>query len=226
MARSKSYKAIKEKTPTEAVGLSEAVVFVKEHPAAKFDETVEIHMHLGIDPSKSDQTVRGSVVLPHGTPKQKKVVVFTDDKSKQEAAKAAGAVLVGGQELIDKIAAEGVLDADITVASPDMMAKVAKVAKILGPKGLMPNPKTGTVTPDVEAAVKELSAGKMAFKMDQLGNIHEGVAKVSWDANKIEENIEALIEAVRAARPATQKGQFLPHVVVNTTMGPSIRLTV
>lgn len=225
MGRSRAYQAVKEKAPQEVVSVTEAVEFIKANPAAKFDETVELHVRLGIDPTKSDQMVRGSVVLPHGTPKQKKVVVFTDDKDKQSAAKAAGASEVGGQELIDRIAADGGLDADVTVASPDMMPKVAKIAKILGPKGLMPNPKTGTVTPDVEAAVKDLAAGKVAFKMDQLGNVHEGVAKVSWDTEKTAENIHALLEAITAARPAAQKGEYIAQVFVASTMGPSVRIS-
>ncbi|MEX0650351.1 MAG: 50S ribosomal protein L1 [Candidatus Andersenbacteria bacterium] len=226
MARSKGYKTVKEKAPTSVVSASEAISFIKGNPRAKFDETVELHIRLGVDPSKSDQAVRGSVVLPHGTPKQKTIVVFTEDSAKQKAAEAAGAAQVGGQALIDQIASEGGLDADVTIASPDMMPKVAKIAKILGPKGLMPNPKTGTVTPNVEEAVKELVAGKLAFKMDQLGNIHESVAKLSWEAEKIQENLEALVDAIRAARPASQKGEFLSHAVLATTMGPAVRLSL
>lgn len=216
---------MKEKAPQDAVSLGEAIEFIKANPTAKFDETVELHVRLGVDASKSDQMVRGSVVLPHGTPKKKKVVVFTEDSAKQKAAKEAGAHEVGGQELIDRIAADGGIDADVTIASPDMMPKVAKVAKILGPKGLMPNPKTGTVTPDVESAVKDLAAGKVSFKMDQLGNIHEGIAKLSWETEKVTENIEALLEAVRSVRPATQKGEYLAQVFVASTMGPSVRIS-
>ena len=223
--RGKTYRAVKEKAPVEVVDISTGVTFVKEHARAKFDETVELHIRLGIDASKSDQMVRGSVVLPSGAPKQLRIAVITDDSAKQKAAKEAGATLVGGEELIADIIAKGDLDADVTIAAPNMMPKIAKAAKILGPKGLMPNPKTGTVTPDVEAAVKELAAGKLSFKMDSLGNIHEAVGKVSWDVQKIVDNIEAVIDAVRGAKPSGQKGEFLKSVVVSTTMGPGVRVT-
>lgn len=221
----KTYRAVKEKAPTQAVDITTAAAFIKEHARAKFDETVELHVHLGIDASKSDQMVRGSVVFPHGTPKKKRIVVFTDDAALQEAAKQAGAEVAGGEDLIAEIEESGSLDADITIAAPNMMPKVARVAKILGPKGLMPNPKTGTVTPDVAKAVQELSAGKVAFKMDQLGNIHEAVAKASWDTEKIVENTTALIDAIRAVRPAVQKGAFLQSVTLVSTMGPGIKVS-
>lgn len=223
--RGKTYKAVKEKAPQQAVSIEEAITFLKENKRAKFDETIEVHIRLNVDSEKSDQMVRGSVVLPGGTPKQKKVAVFTEDPTKQEQAKQAGAHVVGGQDLIATIEGKGVLDADVTVATPDMMPKIAKVAKILGPKGLMPNPKSGTVTPDPAAAVKELIAGKVSFKMDPTGNIHEGVAKVSWDAAKVAQNIEAFIEAVEAAKPKTVKGKVIKKVTVTSTMSPGIVLT-
>ncbi len=192
--------------------IEEAVKKLKELPKKKFDETVEIHIHLGIDPQKSDQTVRGSVVLPAGAPKQKKVVVIKNDAA--------------SEKLLADIEKSGTLDADVVIATPDMMPKIAKVARILGPKGLMPNPKTGTVTPNPEEVLKELAGGKLSFKMDQLGNIHEAVAKVSWEAEKIADNIRALVEAVKNARPASAKGEFLKNIVIKSTMSPAVRVTL
>lgn len=190
--------------------IQSAVKQLKEQPKRKFDETVEVHIHLGIDLKKSDQTVRGSVVLPAGAPKQKKVVVIKNDAA--------------SEKLLQEIEKSGTLDADVVIATPDMMPKIAKVARILGPKGLMPNPKTGTVTPNPEEALKELAGGKVSFKMDQLGNIHEGVAKVSWEAEKIAENVRALVEAVKNVRPAGTKGEFLKKIVMKSTMGPAIQI--
>jgi len=208
----KTYKAAKEKFPAEATDLEAAVKALKENARQKFDETVEVHMHLGIDPQKSDQMVRGSVTLPAGTPKQKKVVIIKNDAA--------------SEKLIAEIEKSGSLEADIVIATPDMMPKIAKVARILGPKGLMPNPKTGTVTPNPEEVVKELAGGKVSFKMDQLGNIHEAVGKLSWDAEKIVRNVQALVEAVRAARPAGARGELVKKVVVKSTMSPAIRVTL
>lgn len=222
---SKTYRSVKEKAPAEAVDIATAVAFLKEHTRAKFDETVEIHIKLGVDPSKSDQMVRGSANLPHGAPKQKDIAVFASSADKQAAAKQAGAKIVGGEELIADIQAKGDLAADISIATPDMMAKVAKIGKILGPKGLMPNPKTGTVTEDPAAAVKELAGGKLSFKMDQLGNIHEAVAKLSWEAEKIADNVRALIDAVQSARPQAHKGKLIGTITIKSTMSPGIRMS-
>lgn len=217
---------MKEKIAPEAMAVEEAVEFLKTNAKAKFDQTVEVHVHLGVDPEKSDQMVRGSVQFPSGSAKQTKVAVFTSDTAKQAAAKAAGATLVGGDELIAKIAAEGALDADVAVASPEMMVKIAKVARILGPKGLMPNPKTGTVSADPEKVVRQLAGGKVSFKMDQLGNIHQGVAKLSWDKEKIVANVQAFIAAVKALRPDTQKGVFVRGVYLKATMSPAVKLAL
>lgn len=206
--------------------LDKAVVFLKENGKRKFDETVELHVHLGVDPQRSDQMVRSTVTYTAGNPKPKKVVVFTDDATKQTAAKEAGAALVGGSDLIATITKTGVLEADMTVATPDMMPKLAKVARILGPQGLMPNPKTGTVTPHPAQAVKDLMAGKAPFKMDALGNIHEAVGKLSWPADKIADNTRALLEAIRAAKPSSVKGQFIKTVTLKSTMSPGIKLSV
>lgn len=224
--RSKSYKQVKEKIGEDAMQLPAGIQFLKDNARAKFDETVELHIVLGVDASKSEQSVRGSVVLPAGTPKQKRVAVLTSDVDKQAEAKKAGASLVGGEEMIANIEKNGISDIDIVIATPEMMAKIAKVAKVLGPKGLMPNPKTGTVTPDVAKAVAELAAGKVSFKMDNQGNMHAAIAKVSWDAAKTEENARAFVEAVRAMRPATQRGEFIRKIVLKTSMSPAVRVTL
>lgn len=192
--------------------IATAVKQLKEQAKRKFDETVEVHIHLGIDSQKSEQMVRGQVSLPSGTPKPKKVVVIKNDTA--------------SEKLLADIEKNGRLDADVVIATPDMMPKIAKVARILGPKGLMPNPKTGTVTPNPEEAIKDLAGGKISFKMDQLGNIHEAVGKVSWDAEKIAANVQALIEAVRNLRPVGAKGEFLKKIVVKSAMGPAIQVTL
>jgi large subunit ribosomal protein L1 len=181
-------------------------------------------MNLGVDASKSDQMVRGSVVLPAGTPTQKRVAVFTSDKAKQEEAKAAGAVLVGGEELITTIEKNGISDIDITIATPDMMAKIAKIAKVLGPKGLMPNPKTGTVGVDVPAMIKEIAGGKINFKNDDTGNIHLIIGKTNFSDAQIIENFKTALEAITKSKPSTVKGQFLVATYINATMGPSVRV--
>ncbi|MDA1169438.1 MAG: 50S ribosomal protein L1 [bacterium] len=224
--RSKSYKQVKEKISEEQMELRAAAQFLKDNARAKFDETVELHIVLGVDASKSEQSVRGNVVLPNGTPKQKRVAVFAGDVKKQEEAKAAGAIRVGGDDLIADIEKNGISDIDITIATPDMMAKIAKIAKVLGPKGLMPNPRTGTVTPDVGKAVAELAAGKVSFKMDNQGNVHAAIAKVSWSAEKTEENARAFVEAVRQVRPGTQRGEFIRKIVLKTSMSPAVRVTL
>lgn len=192
--------------------IAAAIQKLKELPKRKFDETVEVHINLGIDPGQGSQAVRGSVQLPAGAPKQKKIVVI-----KQDAA---------SEKILKDIEGTGSIDADIVIATPDMMPRLAKVARILGPKGLMPNPKIGTVTSDPEKVVQELAGGKLSFKMDPLGNIHEAVAKLSWDAEKIVANISALLEAVKLARPETSKGEFLKTIVVKSTMSPGLRITL
>lgn len=220
----KKYQEIKEKITPQTATLEEAISFLKENPGAAFDETIELHVHLGIDPQKSDQMVKASVTLPSGTVQPKKIIVFTEDKAKQRLATEAGAHQAGGAELIDEIASAGSLAADSTVATPEIMSKIAKIAKILGPQGLMPNPKTGTVTADPATIVKELMSGKIFFKMDQLGNIHEAIGKRSWEANKIVLNATALLDALRAARPISAKGQFIRSITLKSTMSPAIRV--
>lgn len=223
--RGKSYKVIKEKVPAGSMDVSAAVDFLQEHGRKKFDETVELHVHLGVDPEKGDQMVRGEVKLPAGSPKEKKIAVFTDNSTKAKEATEAGAAIVGGEELIEQIAKEGNLAADMTVATPEMMPKIAKVARVLGPKGLMPNPKTGTVSPDPAKVVKELAGGKVSFKMDTLGNIHEAIGKLSWQAEKLIANAQALISAIRSSRPAAAKGEFLRSVTIKSTMSPGVKVS-
>lgn len=219
---SKNYTAIKDKIGTGTHTLESAVAILKEHVKGKFDQTVEMHVNLGVDASKSDQMVRGSVTLPHGTPKQPKILVISADTKKLTAAKEAGASQVGGEEVVEEIVKSGGIAVDMVIATPDMMPKIAKAAKVLGPKGLMPNPKTGTVTADPALTVREAAGGKISFKMDATGNIHEAIAKVSWDTDKIVNNAKALLAAIRSARPASQKGEYIKKVVVKSTMSPGI----
>jgi large subunit ribosomal protein L1 len=222
---SKKYREVKTKAPGQAVGLTAAVAFLKEHARTSFDETVEVHVRLGVDATKSDQAVRGAVNLPAGLPKKPRIVVFVSDPKAQEAALKAGALQAGGEELVIDIVKEGALEADITVAAPEMMPRLAKAAKILGPKGLMPSPKAGTVTPAPAEAVEQLISGKTSFKMDQSGNIHAAIAKNSWDQAKIIANAEAFLEAVRNSRPAAAKGEFIRSVTLKTTMSPAVRVS-
>lgn len=223
---SKIYRKIKEQAPVNAVDTSAAVAFLKKHGRQSFDETVELHIHLGVNPKKSDQIVRGSVVLPSGAPKSKRIAVFTNDAKLKATAQEAGASVVGGDDLIKEIQESSNLAADVAVATPDMMPKIARIARVLGPQGLMPNPKTGTVSSNPASIVKELMGGRLSFKMDQLGNIHEAVGKLSWNEDKIIANVEAIIDAVRHARPAAMKGQLLKSVTLASTMSPGVRITV
>ena len=204
------------------MNITEAIAEIKKNAKAKFDESVEAHFRLDIDPKKSDQQVRGVAVLPNGTGKSVKVVVFTTTQKKD--AEAAGAELVGGEELIDKIKSSGKIDADVAIATPEMMPKLATVAKILGPKGLMPNPKNQTVTPKVTEVIEALKKGRADFKNDNSGNIHQAIGKVSFDAAKLEENFKALLEAVRKAKPEGAKGKFIKGIAVCSTMGKAVRI--
>jgi large subunit ribosomal protein L1 len=201
--------------------LNEAVTLAQKIHPAKFDETVEVTMVLGVDPRKADQLVRGTLVLPHGLGKTKRVAVIAGSPDKQREAQEAGADEVGGDDLVEKIKG-GYLDFDALVATPDMMRSVGALGKILGPRGLMPNPKTGTVTPDVANAIKETKAGKVEYRVDKTGVIHVPVGKVSFSADKITANAKALIDAVIKAKPATAKGKYVKKVNVATTMGPGI----
>lgn len=198
----------------------QAVELVKKAATAKFDESVEVAVRLGVDPKKQDQAVRGVVVLPHGTGKTKRVLVFAKGEKAKEA-EAAGADYVGDSDLINKIQ-QGWFDFDVCVATPDMMAEVGKLGRILGGKGLMPNPKAGTVTFDVAKAVQEIKAGKIEYRLDRAGQIHALIGKVSFDAEKLEENLRALIEALNRAKPAAAKGVYLKKIAISSTMGPSV----
>lgn len=198
----------------------EAVELVKKAATAKFDESVEVAVRLGVDPKKQDQAVRGVVVLPHGTGKTKRVLVFAKGEKAKEA-EAAGADYVGDSDLINKIQ-QGWFEFDVCVATPDMMAEVGKLGRILGGKGLMPNPKAGTVTFDVAKAVQEIKAGKIEYRLDRAGQIHAPIGKVSFDAAKLEENLRALIEALNRAKPAAAKGVYLKKISISSTMGPSV----
>lgn len=202
--------------------LDEALGLIRETATAKFDETVEVAMRLGVDPKYPDQQVRGSVVLPHGTGKSVRVLVFAKGEKEKEA-KEAGADFVGGDELVAKIQG-GWLDFDRAVATPDMMGAVGKIGKILGPRGLMPNPKVGTVTFDVAKAVRELKGGKVEFKVDKTGTLHAGIGRVSFGPEKIRENFLAFFDAILKAKPPAAKGTYVRSVALSTTMGPGIRL--
>jgi len=200
----------------------EAIELVKKAATAKFDETVEAAVRLGVDPRKQDQAVRGVVVLPHGTGKTQRVLVFAKgDKLKE--AEAAGADYVGDADLINKIQ-QGWFEFDVCVATPDMMGEVGKLGRILGGKGLMPNPKAGTVTNDVAKAIQEIKAGKIEYRLDKAGQIHAPIGKVSFDAEKLNENLKALIDALNRAKPASAKGIYLKNIAVSSTMGPGARV--
>ncbi len=201
----------------------EAFELVKKVAPAKFDETVEVAVRLGVDPRHADQQVRGAVVLPHGTGKTRTVLVFAKgDKAKE--AEQAGADFVGAEDMVAKIQQEGWLGFDVAIATPDMMGNVGKLGRILGPRGLMPNPKTGTVTFDITRAVQEVKAGKIEYRVDKAGNIHAPIGKVSFAPEKLVENLRTLIDALVRARPAAAKGQYLKAISVSSTMGPGVRI--
>ena len=199
----------------------EALETIEKMPKAKFDETVELHVKLGVDSKQADQQVRGTVVLPHGTGKTQRVLVFAKgDKAKE--AEAAGADFVGAEELVPKIEKENWFEYDVIVATPDMMGVIGRLGKVLGPKGLMPNPKSGTVTMDVTKAIKEIKSGKVEYRLDKTNIIHLGFGKVSFGAEKLLENYETIIEAIIKAKPAAAKGQYIKSVAISTTMGPGL----
>jgi len=223
MKKGKKYTAALEKVDAQKLyTIEEASQLVKETSTVKFDATVDVSFKLNVDPRQADQQVRGTLVLPHGNGKTKTVLAITD---KVEEAKAAGADFYGGQEMIDKIQHENWFGFDVIVATPNMMGMIGKIARTLGPKGLMPNPKTGTVTMDLNKAIHEIKAGKVEYRTDKEANMHVSIARVSFDAQKIAENLQALCDAVLKARPAACKGNYIKTAVIHTTMGPAINFT-
>ena len=222
--RGKKYReAVQSFDKTAQHGVSEAMELVVGTAKAKFDETIEVHIKLGVDGRHADQQVRGAIVLPNGTGKSKKVLVFAKEPKAQEA-EAAGADYVGAEEMAQKIQTENWFDFDVVVATPDMMGVVGRLGKLLGPKGLMPNPKSGTVTMDVQKALEEIKAGKVEYRLDKTNIIHTPIGKASFGAEKLEANFRALMEAVIKAKPAAAKGQYLRSVTVSATMGPGIKV--
>jgi large subunit ribosomal protein L1 len=218
----KKYSAAKQQVEDRPYALDEALPLVQKLKFAKFDETVALSIRLGVDPKHADQMVRGTVVLPHGLGKSKRVVVIASP-DKQKDALEAGADVVGGDDLVDRIAG-GWVDFEAVVATPDMMRAVGKLGKVLGPRGLMPNPKTGTVTPNVAQAVTEIKAGKVEFRVDKTGIVHAPVGKVSFPAQNLIENASALLDSIVRAKPSAAKGKYLKSITVSSTMGPGVRI--
>jgi len=225
MKRSKRYKqALQMVDRFHHYELDPAIVLMKQMPPAKFDETVEIHFNLGVDPRKADQQIRNSVVLPNGTGKDVRVLVFAEG-DKADEAKNAGADYVGVDELMEKISG-GWFDFDVVIATPNLMGKIGKLGRVLGPRNLMPNPKVGTVTMDISKAVMEVKSGKVAYRVDKFGNLHIPTGKLSFENDKLKENILTVVSAVLKDRPATSKGNYMRSVTLTTTMNPSVKLSV
>ena len=222
MKRSKRYKELLTKVPEQPVGLDQAIEILKDFDGAKFDQTIEIHMHLGVDPKQADQIIRGSIVLPHGIGKTQRVVVFAKDAA-AEAARAAGADEVGQEELAKKISG-GWLEFDVCIASPDMMGVVGPLGRVLGPRSLMPSPRAGTVTPDVARAVEEYKAGKVEFRNDSGGNVHAVLGRLSFTPEQIQENVTAFLKYIESLRPSSVKGTYVKNIALTSTMGPGIPL--
>lgn len=226
MPRSKRYTELKKLVDTKKLYTpAEAIELAKKTSNTKFDASLEVHARLGIDVKKSDQQLRATIVLPHSTGKSKRVAAFVP-VGKEAEAKEAGAEIVGAEELIDEIAKTGKIAFDVAVATPDMMPKLAKVAKVLGPKGLMPNPKTETVGPNVKKMVEELKRGKVTIKNDATANVHQSFGKASMDSKALLDNFEAILTALKKNKPASAKGVYLKNVVLTTTMGPGIKIDV
>lgn len=226
MKRGKKYiEAAKLVDRAAAYGKDEAMELVKKTSVAKFDETVEVHIRTGCDGRHAEQQIRGAVALPHGTGKSVRVLVFAKGDKINEA-EAAGAEFVGGEELIPKIQNEGWFDFDVVVATPDMMGVVGRLGRVLGPKGLMPNPKAGTVTMDVAKAVTEIKAGKIEYRLDKSNIIHVPIGKASFSEEQLADNFQALIDAIMKAKPATLKGQYIKSITVASTMGPGVKVSV
>jgi len=220
--RGKKYQAARQQVPAKPHSIEEAVPLIQKVKYAKFDETVELSVRLGVDPKHSDQMVRGTVVLPHGLGKSKRVLVIAST-DKQREAKDAGADEVGGEEIVEKILG-GWTDFEAVVATPDMMRAVGKLGKVLGPRGLMPNPKTGTVTPDVTKAVNEIKAGKVEFRVDKAGVVHAPIGRISFAPERLIANAHALMENIVKAKPSAAKGKYLKSVTMSSTMGPGVSI--
>ena len=220
----KKYRKVKSMTEEKVYDLTEAIRFLKANKVAKFDETAELAIRLGVDTKKTDQTVRGTVALPHGTGKVVRVAVFAAGAS-ADAARAAGAEFVGNEDLIEKVKG-GWVDFDVAIATPDAMKEVRKLGKVLGPRGLMPNPKTGTVTDDTATAVKDSKAGRVEYRMDRNGNVQVPFGKLSFEEGKLQENVLAVIHAISAARPAAAKGVFIKRCTLSSTMWVGLRVDV
>lgn len=208
---------------TKVYSIDEAIALVKKTATAKYDESIELHICLGINPTKSDQQVRGTISLPHGVGKSKRVAAFVEP-AKEDEAKQAGADIVGGEELIEKIAQKGQIDFDVAVATPAIMPKLAKLAKLLGPRGLMPNPKTDTVGPNVTKMIGEQKAGKQSYKNDNTGNIHQVFGRASFTEEQLKENLKALIESIKRLKPTASKGIYLKKTTISSTIGPGIKV--
>ena len=225
MKRGKKYQdAVKAYDRSAQYDVAEAIDLVKKNATAKFDETIELHLRTGCDGRHAEQQIRGAVVLPHGTGKTVKVLVFAKG-TKVDEAQAAGADFVGGEELIPKIQNEGWLDFDVVVATPDMMGVVGRLGRVLGPRGLMPNPKAGTVTMDVTKAIEDIKAGKVEYRLDKANIIHVAVGKASFTEEQLADNVNAIMDAIRKAKPASAKGQYFRSVTLASTMGPGVKLS-
>lgn len=208
---------------SKSYDVTEAVKLLKDMQSAKFDETVEIHLRLGVDGRHADQQIRGAMVLPHGTGKSQRVLAFAKD-AKADEAREAGADYVGAEDMVEKIQKENWFDFDVIVATPDMMGVIGRLGRVLGPKGLMPNPKSGTVTFDLAKAIEEIKAGKVEYRLDKSNMIHTSVGKLSFEENQLVENINALIDTIQKAKPAASKGTYFKNISLSSTMGPGIRI--
>ena len=224
MKKGKKYQAALAKIEAKKVyTLEEACALVKETSTVKFDATIDVAFRLNVDPKQADQQLRGTLTLPHGNGKTKRILAVTNTKT--EEATAAGADFVGGKELLEKVKNENWFDYDVIVATPDMMGELGKLGRLLGPKGLMPNPKTGTVSMDIGKAIQEIKAGKIEYRVDKQGNIHLSIGRVSFDTEKLVDNLKVVVETLLKVRPASVKGQYVKNCVVTTTMGPSVKFT-
>lgn len=223
MKKGKKYLAVEKAIDANKLyTIAEAAELVKTTSTTKFDATIDVSFHLNVDPKQADQAIRGTVILPHGNGKTKRVLAITH---KVDDAKAAGADFVGGKEMLEKIQQENWFDFDIIVATPDMMGELGKMGKLLGPKGLMPNPKTGTVAMDIAKAIQEIKAGKVEYRVDRDGNIHVSVARCSFDTEKIIDNLNVVCDQIVKVKPASVKGAYIKNAVIHTTMGPAIKIT-